>query len=218
MQSCINQGIKPTISKLRLSLKVLLRVTTCGVPARDSRNLYTFTERTLSRFIMMHFLCLTCYWWFRFPQTVNGRWSPWGNWGSCSLTCGGGIQDRLRTCTNPPAAFGGSPCTGPDIETRFCQLLPCPGIVKHQVKFNLMLISQRSPKMGNLSVVMKSDLKTFGYYFFYEIVIILFTNSMLISFRWAMGHYRITFIKPLSQSESLCSSFHMRMRFHSHAN
>ena len=75
----------------------------------------------------MHVLYLTCVWCLPFPQTVNGRWSPWGRWGSCSLTCGGGFQDRLRTCTNPPPAFGGSPCSGPDIETRFCQQLPCPG-------------------------------------------------------------------------------------------
>ena len=69
-------------------------------------------------------------WTCEFPFSyliVNGRWSPWGNWGSCSLTCGGGVQDRLRTCTNPPPAFGGSPCEGPDVETRFCQQLPCPG-------------------------------------------------------------------------------------------
>lgn len=99
----------------------------CQAKTRKVKNLHTLRDRTLCRFMMMHVLCLTYVWWFPFSQTVNGRWTPWGRWGSCSLTCGGGIQDRLRTCTNPPPAFGGSPCTGADIETRFCQQLPCPG-------------------------------------------------------------------------------------------
>ncbi|KAJ7370527.1 Hemicentin-1 [Desmophyllum pertusum] len=60
------------------------------------------------------------------PCPVNGGWSPFGRWGSCSLTCGGGIQDRLRACNNPLPAFGGTPCDGPDVESRFCHLFPCP--------------------------------------------------------------------------------------------
>ena len=52
-------------------------------------------------------------------------------WGSCSLTCGGGIQDRFRTCTNPPPAFGGRKCSGPDSETKYCQPFPCPGIQQY---------------------------------------------------------------------------------------
>ena len=58
---------------------------------------------------------------------VDGKWTVWGNWGICSLTCGGGVQDRSRTCTNPPPAFGGAQCVGPSRSTRLCNDNPCPG-------------------------------------------------------------------------------------------
>lgn len=61
------------------------------------------------------------------PCPVDGGWSSFGEWGSCSLTCGGGVQDRQRTCTNPPPAHGGRPCDGSSVETRFCKQFPCPG-------------------------------------------------------------------------------------------
>ncbi|PFX32412.1 Hemicentin-1 [Stylophora pistillata] len=60
------------------------------------------------------------------PCPVDGGWSSFGEWGSCSLTCGGGVQDRQRTCTNPPPAHSGRPCDGSSVETRFCKQFPCP--------------------------------------------------------------------------------------------
>ena len=59
--------------------------------------------------------------------TVDGNWSEWSDWDACPVTCGGGVQNRSRTCTNPPPAFGGMPCPGESDETRSCNEDPCPG-------------------------------------------------------------------------------------------
>lgn len=32
---------------------------------------------------------------------INGGWSPWTSWSSCSHTCGLGVEYQQRTCTNP---------------------------------------------------------------------------------------------------------------------
>ncbi len=36
------------------------------------------------------------------------------------------MQERTRTCTNPPAQFGGAPCPGESEESRECNDAPCP--------------------------------------------------------------------------------------------
>ncbi|XP_078374550.1 properdin-like isoform X2 [Oculina patagonica] len=60
-------------------------------------------------------------------QQVDGNWSIWGSWGDCSVTCGGGTQKRSRSCTNPPMAHGGKPCTGPSEMARDCNMhVMCP--------------------------------------------------------------------------------------------
>ena len=42
------------------------------------------------------------------------------------MTCGGGVQNRSRTCTNSPAQFGGKLCPGESDETRVCNEDSCP--------------------------------------------------------------------------------------------
>ena len=59
--------------------------------------------------------------------TVDGNWADWEDWGTCTVTCGGGKQIRRRSCTNPPAEFGGQPCPGVDEESRSCGEELCPG-------------------------------------------------------------------------------------------
>ncbi|XP_069107637.1 uncharacterized protein [Argopecten irradians] len=41
---------------------------------------------------------------------VDGQWSAWTNFGSCTTTCGAGKQIRTRTCSNPAPANGGRAC------------------------------------------------------------------------------------------------------------
>ncbi|KAL9971012.1 hypothetical protein ACROYT_G023488 [Oculina patagonica] len=62
------------------------------------------------------------------PCPVNGMYGTWSLWSECDRTCGGGSRVRSRSCTNPPAQFGGSDCStlGPDKETELCNLNSCP--------------------------------------------------------------------------------------------
>ncbi|XP_078083679.1 hemicentin-1-like [Mustelus asterias] len=57
---------------------------------------------------------------------VHGGFSQWLDWGPCSVTCGRGIEERIRLCDNPLPANGGRPCHGWDVESRQCNAKPCP--------------------------------------------------------------------------------------------
>ncbi|MEE6525782.1 hypothetical protein FKM82_026024, partial [Ascaphus truei] len=57
---------------------------------------------------------------------VHGGFSDWQEWGPCTSSCGQGMQERVRLCSNPPPANGGRPCVGRDVDVRTCKLPPCP--------------------------------------------------------------------------------------------
>ncbi|XP_022801334.1 mucin-like protein [Stylophora pistillata] len=59
------------------------------------------------------------------PCPVDGNFSEWENWSTCSSTCGRGVQIRYRSCTSPPPSNGGQDCTGARMETRECNLTLC---------------------------------------------------------------------------------------------
>ena len=61
-----------------------------------------------------------------FPSIVHGNWTDWTPFGTCSKTCGGGIKNRFRTCTNPKPQHGGRDCEGSLVESMDCNILPCP--------------------------------------------------------------------------------------------
>ena len=73
---------------------------------------------------MGHSLYLLCSF-----LAVNGGYSDWKPYGICTKTCGGGVQTRKRTCTNPPPSNGGKDCSGlgPKITSRECNNKGCPG-------------------------------------------------------------------------------------------
>jgi len=52
--------------------------------------------------------------------TVNGDWSMWSEWGSCSVTCDVGIQRRDRSCSDPYPDNYGDHCFGESRDDRIC--------------------------------------------------------------------------------------------------
>jgi len=70
------------------------------------------------------------------PVSVDGGWSPWGNWTRCSKTCGVGYQTQHRTCTNPPPQHGGKDCQGNLDQSRQCEdQKHCPSEFDSQSQF-----------------------------------------------------------------------------------
>ena len=57
--------------------------------------------------------------------TVHGNWGHWENHGTCSVTCGGGVQLRTRVCDNPPPTHGGNQCLGKEMEKMPCNTCAC---------------------------------------------------------------------------------------------
>ena len=56
---------------------------------------------------------------------VDGGWSDYSRWSSCSAKCGAGKMSRKRYCNNPVPFNGGKSCDGNDEETKDCQGDPC---------------------------------------------------------------------------------------------
>ncbi|CAG5105955.1 Oidioi.mRNA.OKI2018_I69.chr1.g2603.t1.cds [Oikopleura dioica] len=53
-------------------------------------------------------------------------WSNWGDFGSCSSSCGGGMRSRSRTCENETST--GKCTTGEATEESDCNTSPCPRV------------------------------------------------------------------------------------------
>ena len=61
--------------------------------------------------------------------SVDGGWSDYGPWSNCTESCGGGKQNRNRTCNNPVPKHGGKKCADSDTDERKCNTQPCPSKV-----------------------------------------------------------------------------------------
>ncbi|XP_054166630.1 netrin receptor UNC5B-like [Oppia nitens] len=59
---------------------------------------------------------------------VNGGWSSWGAWSSCSSPnkCGRGSQKRVRYCSNPSPINSGQFCFGESLQTSDCSVICSP--------------------------------------------------------------------------------------------
>jgi len=59
--------------------------------------------------------------------TVHGGWGNWSPWGTCSSTCGMGLQHRQRACDSPYPSKGGNQCQGESIAYDICAAYQCAG-------------------------------------------------------------------------------------------
>ena len=50
-------------------------------------------------------------------------WNTWSEYGDCSVTCGGGRKERVRTSKNGDPGVGG--CNGDQTERNICNPEPC---------------------------------------------------------------------------------------------
>ena len=73
----------------------------------------------------------------RISLLVDGGFSPWSDWSTCTKTCGIGEMTRSRTCTEPAPSVpepdtvfddlsvAGHNCTGNYIQMKSCNIQPC---------------------------------------------------------------------------------------------
>ncbi|XP_052285283.1 properdin-like isoform X2 [Dreissena polymorpha] len=57
---------------------------------------------------------------------VDGYWSEWASWSTCSVTCGHGDRSRNRTCLFEQGKPRGHDCVGQGLQTGSCTESDCP--------------------------------------------------------------------------------------------
>ncbi|CAF1645569.1 unnamed protein product, partial [Adineta ricciae] len=56
---------------------------------------------------------------------IDGKFTEWSTWSTCSKPCDSGVQYRNRSCTNPTPSCNGKACTGNSYQTQVCHSHPC---------------------------------------------------------------------------------------------
>ncbi len=104
------------------SLKILQSENPSGYGSQCNVN-YSILSYLLLPTTVNFFLCISFHlfhkYFFLFSVPVD---CVWGEFDTCSVTCGGGTQIRPVLTE---AANGGAPCPGSDTQT--CNEDPCPG-------------------------------------------------------------------------------------------
>ena len=67
-------------------------------------------------------------------ESAEGRWAAWGPYTTCSKSCGGGTQSRIRKCVDPSRSHSLKTCKGAFRQRRQCNLNPCSGKKKKTKK------------------------------------------------------------------------------------
>ncbi|XP_018333129.1 semaphorin-5A, partial [Agrilus planipennis] len=80
-------------------------------------------------------------------QVRDGQWSEWGDWGPCSVPCGGGFRKRQRRCDNPLPSNGGLDCIGCHLEYETCNMHSCSEQKRHS-PWTPWLLANKSTDIG----------------------------------------------------------------------
>ncbi|XP_078487350.1 uncharacterized protein LOC144745227 [Ciona intestinalis] len=56
------------------------------------------------------------------PKDFFVDWTQWGQWSTCTVSCGQGSQQRIRSCSSPKRAWM---CRGGNIEYQLCSTADC---------------------------------------------------------------------------------------------
>ncbi|XP_060574668.1 coadhesin-like [Ruditapes philippinarum] len=83
----------------------------------------------------------------------NGGWSNWNTWSSCSVSCGGGVKTRSRSCSNPVPGIHGKPCVGDNMQVVTCNKEDCQS--NSTVAFNAYYVTDCSPSAGQTMIFSK---------------------------------------------------------------
>ena len=80
---------------------------------------------------------------FKGKEPISYKWASWGQWSSCTKTCGGkGTVQRTRKCISPK--WGGNECpSNTQTQTKDCDTDPCPGLVISKMKKKLCFYNQK---------------------------------------------------------------------------
>lgn len=65
------------------------------------------------------------------PCPIPGLWFPWTPWSLCTVTCGGGVRHRNRTCDWTSHGNLTTNCTGDKEEVGECHTFGCTPLAKH---------------------------------------------------------------------------------------
>ncbi|KXJ23691.1 coadhesin [Exaiptasia diaphana] len=89
------------------------------------------------------------------PQSpdVDGGWSKWSDWTSCSKSCGKGQTSRERVCNNPTPKGNGKPCEGASFETVQCHIMECPSPCHKTMDVGFVIDSSSSVRRENFAKV-----------------------------------------------------------------
>ena len=91
-------------------------------------------------------------------EPVDGGWGKWEGYGDCSRTCGGGVKQAVRQCTEPSPQNGGKYCIGRRVRFRSCN--------SRVSKFSSIMISKSYIHVAHVST--NKVLKVLSIYIFTE--------------------------------------------------